>query len=83
MALNPSGFFQELFNEDNGKTSMGRVGSFVALLAVITGILYVAFKTHVFSIPSGSTEFISAPYAINNVTNVIGQFNGKNNSTQA
>jgi hypothetical protein len=79
MPLNQSSFIQEIFNEDSGKTSMGRIGSFLSLVVVSVGILYVAFKTHVFQIPSGSTEFISAPYAINKVTNVVNQIAGKNN----
>jgi hypothetical protein len=73
----PDTFIKEIFNEENGKTSFARIGSFLSLLAGVGWVSYLVYKNHVLPDLSGISLFIGVPYGTNKFTNFIGQFTGK------
>jgi len=80
MSLNPSSFVQEIFNEENGKTSFARIGSFISLLAGIAWVSFLVYKNHVLPDLSGVSLFIGVPYGTNKFSSVVSQFVSKGGS---
>lgn len=63
-------FWREAFSEDDGVASWSRIGSGVALLAVIVWVTHIVMKTHALPDFSGATFFISALYGTNKASEV-------------
>lgn len=75
-------FVKNIFCEADGSPSFGRVGSFISLIAVIGWVTHVVLATHAVPSLDGPGMFISAPYGINKVTTMLGNFSGSANASQ-
>ena len=66
-----------IFSESDGTASFGRVGSFVALLAVICWVTFFLIHNHAMPGLGDSSVFIGTPYALNKTAQAVQSFSNQ------